>query len=310
MYKAQLRWQTVVTLLALAMTWGANMAFIKFAAREVAPLFMAGLRSLVAAVFIFLYMRRRGISVFPSAVITGHGAIVGLLFAAEFALIYVGLQYTLASRTYLLVYTAPFFAALGAHFFLKDDRLNWWKGTGLVVAFAGVALLCVRKLGLPTSESLKGDFMALVAGALWAATTLYIKRYLTGQTRPLQAVFFQLFFSFPLLLGLSFLTESPLMSGFSMLTGISLFYQCIVVASVSFIFWFELVHRYPVSLLHAFTFFVPVFGISISGVLMLGEVITTRLVLALCMVGLGMIMVNHRSGKDPHVRVHDTLPSR
>ena len=95
-----------------------------------------------------------------------------------------------------------------------------------------------------------------------------------------------------------------------MLTGISLFYQCIVVASVSFIFWFELVHRYPVSLLHAFTFFVPVFGISISGALMLGEVITTRLVLALCMVGLGMIMVNHRSGKDPHVRVHDTLPSR
>jgi drug/metabolite transporter (DMT)-like permease len=71
-----------------------------------------------------------------------------------------------------------------------------------------------------------------------------------------------------------------------------------------------LVHRYPVSLLHAFTFFVPVFGISISGVLMLGEVITTRLVLALGMVGLGMIMVNHRSGKDPHGRVHGTLPSR
>jgi len=310
MYKAQLSWQTVFTLLALAMIWGANMAFIKFAAREVAPLFMAGLRSMVAAVFIFLYMRRRGIPVFPSAVVIGHGAVVGLLFAAEFALIYLGLQYTLASRTYLLVYTAPFFAALGAHFCLKDDRLNWWKGTGLVVAFAGVALLFVRKLGPSTSESLKGDFMALVAGALWAATTLYIKRYLTGQTRPLQAVFFQLFFSCPLLIGLSFLTESPLISGFSVLTGISLFYQCIVVASVSFIFWFELVHRYPVSLLHAFTFFVPVFGISISGVLMLGEVITTRLVLALCMVGLGMIMVNYRSAKNIPLHVQKSQPSR
>jgi drug/metabolite transporter (DMT)-like permease len=152
--------------------------------------------------------------------------------------------------------------------------------------------------------------MALVAGALWAATTLYIKRYLTGQTRPLQAVFFQLFFSFPLLIGLSFLTESPLVSGFSVLTGISLFYQCIVVASVSFIFWFELVHRYPVSLLHAFTFFVPVFGISISGVLMLGEVITTRLVLALCMVGLGMVLVNCRSGAGLTVRFPKSTPPR
>jgi drug/metabolite transporter (DMT)-like permease len=310
MYRAQLRWQTVVILLALAMTWGANMAFIKFAAREVAPLFMAGLRSLVATVFIFLYMRWRGIPVFPTAVITAHGAVVGLLFGAEFALIYLGLQVTLASRTYLLVYTAPFFVALGAHFFLKDDRLNWWKATGLVVAFTGVAVLFTGNLGSATSGTLKGDLMALAGGALWAVTTLYIKRYLTGQTRPLQAVFFQLFFSAPLLLGFSFLTENPLISGFSVLTGISLFYQCIIVASVSFIFWFELVHRYPVSLLHAFTFFVPVFGISISGVLMLGEVITTRLVLALCMVGLGMIMVNHWSGKNIPVQVQKSLPSR
>jgi drug/metabolite transporter (DMT)-like permease len=139
--------------------------------------------------------------------------------------------------------------------------------------------------------------MALAAGALWAATPLYIKRYLTGQTRPLQAVFFQLFFSAPLLLGLSFFTEDPLISGFSALTAISLFYQCIVVASVSFIFWFELVHRHPVSLLHGFTFFVPVFGVSISGALMLGEVITTRLLIALAMVGMGMVLVNRRSEK-------------
>ena len=76
MYKAQLRWQTVATLLALAMTWGANMAFIKFAAREVAPLFMAGLRSLVAAVFIFVYMRRRGIPAklyYGAATLPGEG---------------------------------------------------------------------------------------------------------------------------------------------------------------------------------------------------------------------------------------------
>lgn len=310
MYRGQLRWQTVAILLALAMTWGANMAFIKFAARDVAPLFMAGLRSLVATCFIFIYMLRRGIPVFPSAVTTAHGAVVGLLFAAEFGLIYLGLQYTLASRTYLLVYTAPFFVALGAHFFLVGDRLNWGKGIGLGVAFSGVALLFVGNLRATAAGTLRGDLMALAGGALWAATTLYVKRFLTGRTHPLQAVFFQLFFSAPLLIALSFVTEDPLISGFSLLTGISLFYQCIVVASVSFIFWFELVHRYPVSLLHAFTFFVPVFGITISGVLMLHEVITARLMLALGMVGLGMIMVNHGSGKSVPIPVQKSAPPR
>jgi drug/metabolite transporter (DMT)-like permease len=55
-----------------------------------------------------------------------------------------------------------------------------------------------------------------------------------------------------------------------------------------------MVHRYPISLLHAFTFFVPVFGVTISGVLILGELITVRLITALAMVGLGMLLVNYR----------------
>ena len=294
MYRAQLRWQPVIVLVAIAMTWGANMAFIKFAARDVAPLFMAGLRSLVAGFVIFLWMRFRGIALFPKAAIVAHGAVAGLLFGVEFALIYLGLQNTLASRTYVFVYTAPLFVALGAHFFLKDDRLNRWKVMGLVLAFTGVAFLFLRSLGPLSEGMLRGDLMAVGGGVFWAATTIYVKRFLVGRALPLQMVFYQLLFSAPILLGLSYYTEDPAISGFSLLTGISLFYQCIIVASISFIVWFEMVHRYPVSLLHAFTFFVPVFGVLISGALMLGEVITIRLVIALVMVGLGMVLVNYR----------------
>lgn len=294
MYRAHLSWRPIVILLLLALTWGANMAFIKFAARDVTPLFMAGLRSVVASAVVFLWMRARGIPVFPSGMIAWHGMAVGTLFASEFALIYIGLQYTLASRTYILVYTAPFFVALGAHFLLDGDRLTGWKTVGLIVAFAGVTVLFLRGLGAVSLQTLPGDCMALIAGALWGATTLYIKKFLAHRTTPLQTLFYQLFFSIPILLGLGFLLEEPIVSGFSLLTGFSLFYQCIVVASISFIFWFELIHRYPVSLLHAFTFFVPVFGVFLSGALMLGEAITLRLIIALTLVSLGMVMVNYR----------------
>ena len=293
-YQTQLRWRSVIVLMSIAMIWGANMAFIKLAAREVAPLFMAGLRSLVAGCIIFLWMRFRGIVVVEDKSMVAHGAVAGLLFGAEFALIYLGLKETLASRTYVLVYTAPFFVALAAHFFLKDDRLNRWKVTGLILAFTGVASLFLRSVGALTDGVLRGDLMALGGGALWAATTVYIKRFMVGRARPLQMVLYQLIFSAPLLLGLSLFFETPIISGFSLLTAISLFYQCVVVASFTFIIWFEMVHRYPVSLLHAFTFFVPVFGVAISGALMLGEVITVRLVVALGMVGLGMMLVNYR----------------
>lgn len=298
MYRAQLHWKPIAILLLLALTWGANMAFIKYAARDVAPLFMVGLRSSVASVVVFFWMKARGVPLFPSRGVIGHGAVAGVLFAVEFALIYVGLQHTLASRTYILVYTAPFFVALGAHFFLRGDRLNVWKSFGLIIAFSGVAVLFTKGFGSFSVQTLSGDLMALVAGALWGATTLYIKRFLVHQTVPLQTMFYQLFFSVPVLLGLSLLIEEPVMSGFSVLTAVSLFYQCIVVASASFILWFELIHRYPASLLHAFTFFVPVFGVFLSGVLMLGEVITFRLITALCLVSIGMVLVNYRPAAD------------
>ena len=298
MYRAQLHWKPIAALMLLALIWGANMAFIKFAAREMAPLFMVGLRSAVASMVVLLWMKARGLQIFPSWIVVGHGIVVGVLFAAEFALIYVGLQRTLASRTYILVYTAPFFVALGAHFFLQGDRLNVWKMIGLIIAFAGVTLLFTRGFGTLTVRTLPGDLMALVAGALWGATTLYIKRFLVHRTTPLQTMFYQLFFSIPMLIGLSLLVEKPLISGFSPLTAVSLFYQCIVVASASFILWFELIHRYPVSLLHAFTFFVPVFGVFISGALMLGETITVRLTVALCLVSAGMVLVNYRPAAD------------
>ncbi len=299
MYQAQLRWQPIALLLLLSLTWGANMAIIKIGAHHLAPLFMAGIRSLVASICLFIWMRAKGIVLFPSRIILVHGIVIGVLFGGEFGLIYVGLQYTLASRTYILVYSAPFLVALGAHFFLKGDRLNPWKALGLILAFAGVVVLFMRDLGPFSLRTLPGDLMALGAGALWGATTLYVKRFLTHRTLPLQTLFYQVLFSTPLLFLLSIVLEDPLISGFSFSTGFSVFYQSIIVAFLSYLLWFHLIHHYPVSLLHAFSFFTPVFGVFLSGALILGEVMSANLVAALTLVSLGTIFVNRGPSPRP-----------
>lgn len=292
-----LRWQPIAILLGLALIWGANMAVVKIGLREIAPLFMAGMRSLVASACLYIWMKARGLAVFPSGRILVHGMAVGLLFGAEFGLIYVGLGYTLASRTYILLYTAPFFVALEAHFFLKGDRLNPWKAAGLILSFSGVVALFMRDLGSFSISALPGDLMALVAGAMWGSTTVYVKRYLSHRTVPLQTLFYQAFFSAPPLLLMSIIMEDPILTGFSLATGLSVFYQCIINAFLSLLVWFELIHRYPVSLLHAFSCFTPVFGVFLSGVLILGEVISPGLLAALALVSLGMVLVNHRTAQ-------------
>ena len=294
MSQTHLRWQPVAVLLILALIWGANMAMIKIGARELPSLFMAGLRSLVASVCLYIWMKVKGVTVFPSKSVVFHGIAIGLLFGFEFGFIYVGLEYTLASRTYVLLYTAPFFVALGAHFFLKDDRLNPWKAIGLILAFAGVVALFIKDLGCFSLSALPGDLMALAAGALWGATTVYIKKYLSYRTVPLQTLFYQVLFSTLPLFLMSIALEDLIFPRLSLAAGFSVFYQCIIVAFLSYLVWFELIHRYPVSLLHAFSFFTPVFGVFLSGAVILGEAINPVLITSLVLVSLGMVLVNRR----------------
>lgn len=285
----------ILILVALALTWGSNMAVIKIGGRELPPLFMAGLRSLLAAACLFGWMTFRKTPPFPAARLTWMGAAAGALFACEFALIYIGLQYTLASRSHLLVYTAPFFAAIGAHLFLQGDRIHLFKGVGLVLAFAGVALLFPLKDFTFASSRLPGDLMALAGGIMWGFTTVYIKRYLAGRSRPQQSLFLQLFFSAPLLMAASLLTGEhwvlPATPG-----GIfSLFYQSVIIAFVSYTIWFELVERFPVSLLHAFSFLTPVFGVFWGGMFLLGEEVNWRMYAALGLVCAGLFFVNRHA---------------
>jgi drug/metabolite transporter (DMT)-like permease len=49
-------------------------------------------------------------------------------------------------------------------------------------------------------------------------------------------------------------------------------------------------------LLRAFSFFTPVFGVFLSGALILGELISPRLIVALTLVSLGMVLVNRQVG--------------
>ena len=68
-------------------------------------------------------------------------------------------------------------------------------------------------------------------------------------------------------------------------------YQGIIVAFASYLVWFWLIQVYPVSNLTGFTFFTPLFGMLLGGVL-LSEPLTTKLLMGGGLVAGGMILVN------------------
>jgi drug/metabolite transporter (DMT)-like permease len=293
--------KAVASLLVLSLIWGAGWAVVKMGGRDFAPLFMAGLRSVVAGACLWAWMIYKGVPAFPSRIVVFHGAVAALIFTVEFVLIYLGLMFTLASRVYILLYTAPFFAAVGAHFLLPGDRLNLWKSLGLVLAFSGTALLFVDGLGRFELSNLVGDLMILGGGLMWALSSIYVKKYLMDRAQPVQILLSSLIFSMPLFFAASLIWEKPMVMSVSWLGIFSLFFQSVITAFITYLAWLELMSRYPVSLLHAFSFFTPVFGVFISGYLLLDEAIGWNLIAGLVLVCLGMILVNRRVSSPPLV---------
>ena len=70
-------------------------------------------------------------------------------------------------------------------------------------------------------------------------------------------------------------------------------YQIVWVAFITYIGWFWLISRYPVSKMTSFTFLTPLFGVIAGGVL-LNEPMTISLVSSLLLVGTGIYLVNRK----------------
>ncbi|MEZ5799461.1 MAG: DMT family transporter [Nitratireductor sp.] len=93
-----------------------NQVMVKFVNAGMNPVFQAGLRSACAILPVVLYMLIRGRKINFGGGALLPGIVCGLLFAFEFTLLFLALDYTTVARTSILFYTMPVWVALAAHF--------------------------------------------------------------------------------------------------------------------------------------------------------------------------------------------------
>jgi drug/metabolite transporter (DMT)-like permease len=273
--------------------WGVNQVAAKVALAEIPPLLQAGVRSLGAAGLLVAFAHLRGIAVWDRDRTLGPGLLAGALFAAEFACIFIGLQYTSASRMAVFIYLSPFVVALGMPLIAPAERLDRWQLLGLAAAFGGVVWAFAGGFTAPSAGQRQwfGDALGLAAALLWGLTTLVLRGSRLTSAVPEKTLLYQLGVS-----GLALCAASPLAGEAwpAQLSGASLWplaFQTVVVSFASYLAWFWLLRHYPATRLAAFTLLTPMFGL-LAGVSLLGEPVTGRLLLALAAVSLGIALVN------------------
>jgi drug/metabolite transporter (DMT)-like permease len=136
-----------------------------------------------------------------------------------------------------------------------------------------------------------GDALGVLAGVAWAATTVVVRATRLAQSSASKTLFYQLTVSAVVLLALALGLGQAHVAIITPLAVVSLAYQAVVVAFVSYLVWFWLLTRYIASRLSVFSFLTPLFGVTF-GVLLLGESFSLRFLMAAVLVLTGIALVN------------------
>jgi drug/metabolite transporter (DMT)-like permease len=175
-----MRPRDVIELLLLSVLWGGAYLFTRAAVPAFGPAALVSLRLGIAALVLLPIVFYRGggpqLRTHPGALF-----MVGVPFTAlPFMLMTWGALHITAGLSAVLNATAPMFAALVAHFVLKD-RLGAWRSGGLVLGFAGVlVLMSSGSVSLKTGEGPLAVLAVLGTAMIWSVGASYTRRKMVG----------------------------------------------------------------------------------------------------------------------------------
>lgn len=279
----------------LCILFGANVVAIKITLSGMGIFTTATIRWIITVVAIWLWARLTGKPIGLNQGQTHQVLILGILFFVQMYLYFLGLSMTYASRGALIVNLLPFMLLILTHFFFREDRITIRKFIGILIGFSGIAIMFFKNLET-TNDFFIGDLITFSATLLWAGMSIYTKKIIDNY-EAYQLVLYPALISIPLYLLGAFLFDAPMIASLNSRVILSLLYQSLVSGSFGFVAWYILFQNYGTVSLHIFVFIMPIAGVLFGG-LILNEPITGRILIALCLIVMGIIITQTRTRRD------------
>jgi drug/metabolite transporter (DMT)-like permease len=180
-------------------SWGFNWTVAKMLLQSVPPLWMAAIRSGIAAIALLGLLLATGNLRLPRRGDMPVVLSIALLHMVAFgALIAIGLQYVPAGRSIVLGYTTPLWVMPAALLFLGEPITRSRLG-GVALGMAGLAVM-FNPLSFDWSDhrTLLGNGLILLAAFCWAVSIIHVRAHKWIST-PFQLVFWEVLLATALL---------------------------------------------------------------------------------------------------------------
>ena len=272
-------------LILLAIIWGSSFFNIKIATYSYDPITLALVRVIFASMPLLLICKLRKIKIEAFTENWKWYALIGLCnIAIPFVLIAIGTAKINSYLAAILMSTTPLSGSILAHFFTKDEKLSFYKSTGVLVGFSGIILLFFDRVIINSENyiyaliTILGSTFYCIGGLL----TLKLKNKKNENVTTSTTLWSVLF-----LLPFSLILESPWNSEPTIASTLSLLYLGVIATGFAWLIRFRILTVNGLVFQTQVAYLIPIFGI-IFGYFLMNEIITWRVLVSLVIILIGI----------------------
>jgi len=276
----------------LALIWASAFFNIKVATYSYGPLTIAFLRIFFGAipVVIICYVKKIKIEAFSKDWLW-FAAIGVINLVIPFFLIAYGVQKTQSNLAAILMASTPLSASALAHLFTKNEKINLTKLTGILIGFSGIVFLFFDNI-LINENNIFSAFLILFGSCFYVIGGLLTLKISNKKNENVTASI--LIWGSLVLLPISLFYEQPWNLSPRLDSTISLIYLGIFSTGIAWLLRFYILKHNGLVFQAQVAYLIPIFGV-ILGYLFLDEAITSKALISLLMVIIGIYIVKKGS---------------
>ena len=281
-------------LVLLALIWASAFFNIKIATYSFGPVTIAFLRVFFGAIPVLLLCYYKDIKIEAFSKDWYWFAIIGFInLVAPFFLIAYGVQSVQSNLAAILMSTTPLSSTVLGHFYTKNEKFNFIKTFGILIGFSGIIYLFSDNLLINENNLISallilvGSTCYVVGGVLTLKISKKKNENVTGSI---------LIWATIILIPLVSFIEQPWNFVPRLDSTISVIYLGLVSTGLAWLLRFKILVKNGLIFQSQVSYLIPIFG-TILSYIFLKELITTKVLISLIAVSVGIYFVRKADNK-------------
>ena len=281
-------------LILLSLIWASAFFNIKIATYSYGPITIAFLRIFFGMIPVLLLCFYKKIKIEVFSKDWKWFAAIGVInLVIPFFLIAYGVQKVQSNLAAILMSTTPISATILAHLFIDKEKINLVKILGIILGFLGIVYLFSENL-LINDENLFSALMILVGSTFYVIGGILTLKISHKKNENVTASI--LIWGTIFVCPISLIIEQPWNLNPSLESTLSLIYLGVFPTGIAWLLRFMILKRNGLVFQSQVAYLIPIFGV-ILGYLFLNELVTSKILISLFVVILGIYFVKKSGDK-------------